>query len=336
MEWLLSLIIFGTLGSVPVVVPETVELLEKVKSQISNYTVILKPDKLEPEWWAGAPSVIRDEEGRFYLACRMRMGEGRRGFRGYEIRVMESGDGVSFTMVKSIKREDVPVPGFERPSLIWDPKTEKFKLYACSPDEDGNWSIIKFSDVESLKDLEPSSAKKVIEAPQRRYERDIMPRGYKDPVVYFDGNKFHCYAIGYIRENEWIFHFISDDGEEWKPVGELTEPLMGLAGWHNFFVRPASILPIGIGYLFIYEGSNIKWYDPVYNVATGLGFTFDLNKVIDLTPDKPLLISPTPNQCFSTFRYSQWLIVGEELWIYAEVASGDMTHEIRLFRLKLK
>jgi len=335
MEGMLVILVFGVMESMLVVSPETVNLLDKIKNQISNYVVILKPDRLEPEWWAGAPSVVKHDDGNFYLACRMRTGEGKRGFRGYEIRLLRSQDGISFTKVKSIKREEVPVLGFERPSLILDPRTGKLKLYACTPDENGAWSIIKFADVENPENFEPTSAKKVIEPPQKRYERDILPRGYKDPVVYFDGNKFHCYVIGYIRENEWIFHFISDDGEIWKPVGDICEPIMSLTGWHNFFVRPASIVPLGIGYLFVYEGSNSKWYDPVYNIATGLGFSFDLNRVIDLTPDKPLLISPTPSQHFSTFRYSHWLIVGKELWIYAEVACPDITNEIRLFRVKL-
>ncbi|MCX8064510.1 MAG: hypothetical protein N3G21_04980 [Candidatus Hydrogenedentes bacterium] len=315
---------------------ETVVLLDKIKAQLSSYVVILKPDKLEPEWWAGAPSVVRDEGGKFYLACRMRTGEGKRGFRGYEIRILKSEDGINFTKLKSIMREEVPVLGFERPSLLLDPTSGKFKLYACAPDEGGIWSVIKFADADDPIDFDPSSAKKVIQPPPKRYERDILPRSYKDPVIFFDGEKFHCYVIGYIRENEWIFHFTSDDGENWRPYREYTESIMSLSGWHDFFVRPASILSVGIGYLFVYEGSNIKWYDPVYNIATGLGFTFDLHKIIDLTPEKPLLISPTPNDYFFTFRYSHWLKVGDEIWVYAEVACPDLTNEIRLFRFSLK
>jgi len=96
------------------------------------------------------------------------------------------------------------------------------------------------------------------------------------------------------------------------------------------------VVPVGIGYLFVYEGSKTSWYDPVYNVATGLGFTFDLHTIQDLTPDSPLLVSPTPNQHFSTFRYSHWMFVDGQLWIYAEVACPDETHEIRLFRTELR
>lgn len=91
---------------------------------------------------------------------------------------------------------------------------------------------------------------------------------------------------------------------------------------------------MGVGYLFIYEGSNSKWYDPVYNIATGLGFTFDLTNILDLTPDSPLLVSTTPSSFFSTWRYSHWMHVEEEIWVYAEVARPNLTNEIRLFRIR--
>ena len=77
---------------------------------------------------------------------------------------------------------------------------------------------------------------------------------------------------------------------------------------------------MGIGYLFVYEGSSTTWYDPVYNVVTGLGFTFDLNTITDLTPDAPLVKSTTPG-LFHTWRYSYWMMVDNELYVYAEVAN---------------
>jgi hypothetical protein len=114
----------------------------------------------------------------------------------------------------------------------------------------------------------------------------------------------------------------------------VNQPLMELTGWHNFFVRPASVLPLGIGYLFFYEGSSTQWYDPVYNLATGFGFTFDLCNIIDLTPESPLVISTTPGK-FHTWRYSHSLWVNGEIWVYAEVARENDSNEIRLFRIKI-
>ncbi|NUM52108.1 MAG: hypothetical protein HUU46_00545 [Candidatus Hydrogenedentes bacterium] len=293
---------------------------------------VLKPDKDEAEWWAGAPSVVRDKDGTFWMACRMRTGEGERGLRGYEVRIVRSDDGERFEKVLSIKREEVPIPGFERPALLIDPNTGKFKLYACGPWKNGPWSIVKFDDAASPSEFVASTARPVIVPRESTYERDQQPVEYKDPVIIHAYGKYHCYVIGYIRRNERIFHFASDDGEQWAPVGNPYEPIMDLAGWHDFFVRPASVVPTGAGYLFVYEGSKTSWYDPVYNVATGIAYTFDLHRIIDLTPGAPIAVSATPSEHFATFRYSSWLRVGDGLWVYAEVTAPNDTKEIRLYK----
>jgi hypothetical protein len=86
---------------------------------------------------------------------------------------------------------------------------------------------------------------------------------------------------------------------------------MELSGGHNFFIRPAPVVPLGIG------------------------FTFDLHHIIDLTEPAPIAISNTPGKFF-TWRYSHWLNVANELWVYAEVARENDSNEIRLFRLKME
>lgn len=297
------------------------------------YTTILKPDRDEPDWWAGAPSVTRGPDGVFWMACRMRTADAPRGLRGYEIRILKSADGVRFEAVHAIRREDVPIPGFERPALLFDPRAGKFKLYACGPWQGGPWSIIKFDDADSPVDFAASTARSVIGPRDKTYDRDVPPVEYKDPVIIWAESAYHCYVIGYVRQNERVFHFTSADGETWAPVGNPYEPRMELTGWHDFFVRPASVVPVGAGYLFIYEGSNTSWHDPVYNVATGLAFTFDLHRVTDLTPESPLAVSSTPSEGFATFRYSSWLRVEDQLWVYAEVACANGTNEVRLFKL---
>ncbi|MCK5853302.1 hypothetical protein KAH27_09775 [bacterium] len=312
--------------------PEIAPSLKNIASNFEKYNVILEPPKNEPDWWAGAPSVVRDEKGIFWLVSRMRTAEGTRGYRGYEVRILKSSDGVHFKNYHVIKREEVPIPGFERPALLIDPKTKKFKLYICGPWQNGPWSIVKFDDVSDLKNIDYSSARPVIQRPERRYPRDISVKEYKDPVIVYAQGKYHCYVTGYIRRNERIFHFQSDDGESWSPVGDVNQPIMDLESWHNFFIRPSSVLPLGIGYLFVYEGSSTQWYDPVYNIGIGLGFTFDLHHITDLTKDSPIAISTTPGD-FYTFRYSQWLWVDGQIWVYAEVSRPNNSNEIRLFKI---
>ena len=52
-----------------------------------------------------------------------------RGLRGYEIRILKSEDGIKFKKVHAIKREKVPIPGFERPALLIDPELQKNSNY---------------------------------------------------------------------------------------------------------------------------------------------------------------------------------------------------------------
>lgn len=307
---------------------------DHITQKFQQYEIILEPDKNEPEYWAGAPSVVRDENGMFWLACRMRSPEYPRGLRGYEIRILKSDDGIRFKKALTIRREEVPIPGFERPSLLIDPDTKKFKLYVCGPWQNGPWCILKLADADEPTKFIPSTAMPVIQPPARKYERDVSVKEYKDPFIIFAENKYHCYVTGYIRQNERIFHFISVDGENWQPVGDVNQPIMELTGWHNFFIRPASILAVGVGYLFFYEGSSTQWYDPVYNVVTGFGLTFDLHNIADLTPISPLVISTTPGKFF-TWRYSHWLWVNGKIWVYAEVARENDSNEIRLFRINV-
>ena len=314
--------------------PQISEQLKKIANKFNKYDVVLEPDKNAAEYWAGAPSVVRDKDGVFWMAARMRSPEYPRGLRGYEIRILRSEDGIKFEKYHSILREEVPISGFERPTLLIDPLTQKFKLYACGPWQNNPWSIIKFDDVDDLKMIDPSSAHLVITPPAKQYERDVSVTEYKDPVIIYAEEKYHCYVIGYIRRNERLFHFSSDDGESWSPVGDVNQPIMDLNSWHNFFIRPASVLPFGIGYLFIYEGSSTQWYDPVYNIGTGFGFTFDLHNIIELTTESPLLLSKTPGD-FYTFRYSHWMWVDGEIWVYAEVTNENNSHEVRLFRIKI-
>ena len=307
--------------------------LNRLRERFESYVTVLRPDRDEPEWWAGAPSVALGPDGYTYLAARMREAISPRGRRGYEVRILKSTDGVSFSPIARLRREDVPIDGFERPCLLCDARNDSFRIYLCGPwpkGGEGNWCILKLEDVDSPEEFDPSTASPVLCAPGRRDERDYGVVGYKDPFVWRDGDLYRMVVIGYPPER--VYQFQSRDGVRWEQVG--SGPWFDHGGWHTFYTRPASVLPIGVGWLFVYEGSNPAWFDPPYNIATGLAWTPDLQSCIDLTPQEPLLKSGTPGR-YHTWRYSHWLWRGDELWVYAEVACPNDTNEIRLFRLSL-
>lgn len=298
----------------------------RLVSRFESYDVILEPDEDTPEWWAGGPSLARGEDGTFYLAARMREGTSPRGRRGYEVRLLRSDDGVAFAPVASIRREQIPIPGFERPALVRDPATGAFKLYLCGPWKDGPWCILKLDDAEDPAAFEPATCRPVLCADNGGV---AGVKGYKDPFILHTAGQYHLFVIGYGRV-ERTYHFVSGDGEAWSAAGD--GPAFDCWGWHNFYTRPACLVPTGAGYLVVYEGSHSSWHDPAYNIATGLGYSLCLETIVDLTPDRPLLRSTTPGH-YHTWRYSHWLWVDGELWAYAEVARPNNTNEIRLFRL---
>jgi hypothetical protein len=299
-------------------------MFDDIVAALSRYEVVLEPDEDTPEWWAGAPSVVLAADGTFYMAARMREGRSPRGKRGYEIRILKSSDGHRFEPINHLLREDAGLSGFERPALVIDPETGKFRLYGCSGFDRG-WGILRFDDVDDPAAFDAGSARKIVSAD---YPDDGFAHvtGYKDPVVFWDGGRWHMFVIGTDRV-ERIHHFTSDDGEEWTAASQT--PVIENAGWHNFYTRPASMLPMAVGYLFVYEGSNTTWRDPVYNIATGLAYSPDLETFIDLTPHEPILMSTTPGD-YHTWRYSHWMSVGDKVFVYFEAARPNNTNEIRL------
>ncbi len=306
--------------------------LSRLREQFAQYLTVVEPDQDTAEWWAGAPSVCRDAEGVFWMACRMREGDSPRGRRGYEIRLLRSDDGERFEPVHSLRREDVPIPGFERPALLFDRASGRFSLYACGPYGDGPWCILRFDDAASPTEFVASTGRPVIvpDPPGADPRRNAVA-GYKDPFILQARDGLHCFVIGYDRV-ERTYHFGSSDGSHWEKVG--GGPALGLGGWHTFYTRPASVLPLGAGCLIVYEGSHPTWYDPVYNIATGLAWSADLSHFVDLTPDEPLLTSTTPGD-YMTWRYSHWMWADGALLVYAEVARPNNTNEIRMWRVAL-
>ena len=109
------------------------------------------------------------------MACRMRTADAPRGLRAMKF-VFRSADGIHFQPVHRLLRQAVPIPGFERPALLQDPVSGKYKLYACGPWQEGAWSIIKFDDANRPDQFVPSTARPVIQPREKSYPREHSSR----------------------------------------------------------------------------------------------------------------------------------------------------------------
>lgn len=303
----------------------------------------MKPDKLELGWWAGAPTICKLDDHTFLLAVRMREAVSPRGRRGYEIRILKSEDGIHFETIHQIKREDANVPVFERPALIKAPDNNLW-LFGCS-EIDGLWGIWYLDPAVDATQLDPKTLKR-IELPLPKhfeYTADEKKQDsthhsafniqFKDPFIFIDESGVrHMFVIAFDRI-ERIYHYKSKNSLQW----EICEPcpVMENSGWHNFFTRPSCVLPLSVGYLFVYEGSNIFWHDPVYNIATGLAYSPDLVSFTDLTPSSPLIQSSTPSE-YRTWRYSHWIHHNNAIYVYFEAANSDGTNETRVSIIQTK
>lgn len=309
-------------------VPSLTIGVESVRPPIPDlreYVTILEPERDAPDWWAGAPSVCMDDDGCVWLISRLREAESPRGERGYALWIGKSSDGIHFEHVKTIHRDEVGTVSFERPSLLRDPITGKFKLYYCraGKPEPYGWYVGKFEDVDEPSQFDPKTAHPVLRFEHRDW-------GVKDPYVINIGGLYHMFVIGYGingHKRELPYLALSIDGERWE---FRSTPLLPSHGWHNFFTRPACLLPMGSTWVLYYEGSNAEWFDPPYNLAGGIAVSMDAGRTfIDLTPHQPMFETATPGR-YRTARYTDYLALSDRVLFYYEAFRPNDSAEVRM------
>ena len=300
---------------------------------LNKYNVIAQPRKLSEGNWAGAPSVVYDgDSDEYWLVYRVRdVVE-----RGIEIHIAKSKDGLRFKDELILTREDLgdQVISVERSSILKNPNNGKFMLY-ISYEKDfargsfpkkygrrGRWVISKFEDVDDPRDFDPNTLRTVLTGSPGSVDNASV----KDPYVFAIGKIYLMYYIG-AGTFEQTFLAYSNDGIKWEKYS--GNPVFTLGGWHDYATRPCSILPIRNGFLLIYGGSNVDWYAPVYNIASGFAYTQDFKNFIDLTPISPVLTSPTSNK-YKTVRYCDVLKEESRILLYYEAARIDDAFETRV------
>jgi len=297
---------------------------EPLIPDVSKYYRIASPPKPVEWYWVGAPSVILDENsGEYWLAYRVR----NREKRGYEVHLVKSSNGVTFKTVKIFRKEEAGLISLERPALLKDPWSGKFRIYLSGNTKDG-WSIYRLDEVEDPVDFDISTIKVAL-TPSGHASED---RTVKDPYIFVLGRIYIMLYIGSGRMHEQVHLAFSSDGINWKKYE--GNPVFKLGGWHNFSTRPMCVMPTNHGFYLYYGGSNAQWYEPVFNIQLGLAFTFDFQRFFDATPDSPLLQSPTSGK-YGTLRYMDFILHEDKVFFYYEAARKDDANELRMTMCEL-
>ncbi|MFL6126850.1 hypothetical protein [Actinophytocola sp.] len=249
-----------------------------------------------PQQWAGAPSAVLDADGSVVMAYRVR------GDRDRNV-LARSADGVHFTTVATVEAEGM----VERPALI---RTDDgWRMYtSCATPGTKHWwiGVLAAPTVEEL----PAS-------PHRPVFPGDASVGVKDPVVRFDGTRWHawlcCHPLDVPGEEDRMTtaHATSTDGLTWTPPRTV---LRGRPGeWDARGARLTTFLPDG---RIAYDGrasAAENWFE-----RTGFA-----------TPS----LVPTDDEVLD-FRYLEVLRMPDGTHrAYYEARLPDETHNLRTARL---
>jgi hypothetical protein len=282
----------------------------------SDAAVVLSPEDPRPGSWVGGPSA-QYVDGVWWLAYRMRrpIGEGR----GFANVLARSDDGVRFEPVAGLGREAFGAESLERPALVHTPEG-RWRLYvSCATPGTKHWRIdlLEADRVEELATATP---------------RTVLPgsatAGVKDPVIRYDGRRWHLWASVHPLEDPEATdrmtteHATSDDGVEWVWQGTA---LAGTPGsWDARGVRFTVVHLDGDATWALYDGrasAEENWEE-----RTGLArrgpdgrFTAETGGPFLQSPHRP-----------GGLRYADAVVLsdGRVRWFY-EATRADGAHELR-------
>jgi hypothetical protein len=283
----------------------------------ADATVVAAPADPRPGAWVGAPSAVRDDDGTWWLAYRVRhpVGEGR----GYANVVARSTDGAAFTPVVELTKDRFGAESLERPALVRG-EGGTWRLYvSCATPGTKHWRV----DL-----LEAPTVAGLVSAAPRTVLPGSAGAAVKDPVIRHDGDRWHLWASVHplddpdATDRMTTEHATSSDGVTWTWQGTA---LAGTPGsWDARGVRFAAVVLDGARSWALYDGRATA--EENFEERTGLA-TGGPDGPFTAAGDGPLLQSPhAPHG----LRYADVVALpgGGVRWFY-EATRADGGHELR-------
>lgn len=284
-------------------------------------TTVLEPGGLGKGYWTGCPSALYEpDRRRFLLTYRRRNPRGSQRQRGFECAVASSEDGVVFTDIWSVNKEELDSDSLERFSLHRAPDGDYLLYLSYLDPDDGRWRIdvIKATDPSGF-DLRHATA--VFRA------NDVGVDAVKDPYVVQHGEIYLMYISTFLTEAGPAPTSLatSADGVRFEWRGECFA--VG-DGWDRYQARLSGIVRAGGLYIAYYDGAG----DPSEDTEErcGIAISDDLHRWERLTNDEPWLVSPHAS---GSLRYVDVVPVDGQLFVYYEYARADGSHELRVNRI---
>ncbi len=321
----------------------TVEEKESRKTALfdpQNGNTIVNPPGEGSGYWAGAPSVYFDAaKAKFYLSYRLRKPHPQ---RGSESRIAESIDGLKFTDIWSVRKEDLETSSMERSALMVIPNGE-YRLYISYVDPVNNKWRIDMMESNDPRHFDNSKRRAILTADGMQVE------GVKDPqFLVLDGKYYMFFSYAEKPSNgsaeqlsQWhatgdIFNTgkvksktglaVSQDGISFKWLRDVL--LLGTS-WDSHTARVTCVLPVKNGFAVFYDGASDG--ERNYEESTGIATSSDLVRYERISRERPLLVSPYGS---GSLRYLSAVGAGTDYYFYYECSRPDGSHDLRMNTVK--
>jgi sucrose-6-phosphate hydrolase SacC (GH32 family) len=283
-------------------------------------TVVIEPPGDEPGAWSGAPSSIV-ADGHVYLAYRLRLpiGEGR----GIANVVARSADGLTFTPVAEVNKDQFGAESLERPALVRTPEG-RWRLYVSAATPGTKHWRVELLEADTPEGLATAVPRTVLAGDETA--------GVKDPVVHHDAHGWHLWASVHPLES-WddadrmtTEYATSPDGVHWTWRGTALAPRAG--EWDARGVRVTSVQVEGDEITVAYDGraTAVENWEERTGVARGTrrpdGSFGEL-----VAEDREPLGSPHPP---NGLRYLSLVTMPDgRRRMYYEATRADGAHDLR-------